>query len=120
MTDVRLNEFLDAVIAQDGSDLHLSPGSAPTIRVSGKLVPLANHPPLTPAQTEQILKSIAPPARYETFAQTDSIDFSYAHGDAGRFRVNGFRSQNVVVIAMRLIPSKIRSINELNLPSILE
>lgn len=120
MAETQLAQYLDAVIAQDGSDLHLSPGSPPIVRVSSRLVPLENHKPITGEETEQILKSIVPPARWEIFEKTDSVDFSHAHKDLGRFRVNGFRTQGVVAIAMRLIPTRIRSLTELNLPPILE
>ncbi len=120
MADIRLADLLDAVISQDGSDLHLSPGSPPVIRVSGKLIPLSTHEVLTPLQTEQILKNIVPSSRWEVFEKNQSVDFSYAHKEDGRFRVNGYRAQGVTVIAMRLIPAKIRTLTELNLPPILE
>jgi twitching motility protein PilT len=120
MADLNLAELLDTVIAQDGSDLHLSPGSAPAVRVSNKLIPLTQYGAVTPAQTDQLLKAIVPKSRYEVFEKEQSVDFSYAHNAEGRFRVNGYRAQGVSVIAMRLIPSKIRTLTELNLPPVLD
>ncbi len=120
MTENRFSELLDAVIAQDGSDLHLSPGSSPIIRVSGKLVPLESQGALTAEAAEQILKSIAPPERFALFQKGESIDFSYSYKGIARFRGNGFISQGLPSIALRLIPTKIRSISSLNLPPILE
>ena len=120
MTDSRLVELLDTVVAQGGSDLHLSPGSPPVIRVSGALVPLASQERLSPAITEQILKSIVPPDRWEVFLKEQSIDFSYPHKDGARFRANGYRTQGAVAIAMRLIPREIRSFADLGLPPTLE
>ncbi|MDO8623965.1 MAG: PilT/PilU family type 4a pilus ATPase [bacterium] len=120
MTEARLEELLDAVVAQGGSDLHLSPGSPPIMRVSDKLIPLTTYDLLTGEQTEQMLKRIVPPERLERFAKDESVDFSYAHKDAGRFRVNGYRVQGVCAIALRLIQKEIRNFADLNLPSVLE
>jgi twitching motility protein PilT len=75
---------------------------------------------MTPEQTDQMLQNIAPESRYADFGKTESIDFSYSHGETGRFRVNGYRAGGVTAIALRLIPSKIRSVAELNLPPVLE
>ena len=119
MADARLTNFLDAVVAQAGSDLHLSPENPPIIRVAGKLIPLATHGALTPHDTEEILKEIAPPSRLARFGEAQSVDFAYQH-EKGRFRVNGYRTQGVTALALRLIPDEIRTVSELNLPSILE
>lgn len=118
--DPRLATLLDIVVQEGGSDLHLSAGSNPVIRVSGSLVPLLQQAPLTPADTEVLLKSILPENRWETFLTDQAIDFSYAHTTTARFRVNGYRVQGTVSIAMRLIPHEMRTFESLNLPPILE
>jgi twitching motility protein PilT len=115
-----LKALLDTVVAESASDLHLSVGSNPILRISGSLVPLLQHPVLTAEMTEGYLKSIAPAARLERFATEQSIDFSYAHTSKARFRINGFLVQGNVTIAMRLIPHEIRTFESLNLPPILE
>lgn len=115
-----IQKLLDVVISEKGSDLHLSAGGEPIIRVSGALVPLLNQSKLTPADTEAMLKSIVPEGRWEDFKKNQSVDFSYAHGDKGRFRVNGYISQGSVTVAMRLIPHEIRTFSDLSLPPILE
>ena len=115
-----IGELLDIVVNEGGSDLHISVGSTPIIRVSGSLVPLLQHPVLTPADTEGMLKSMVPDGLWETFAVNRAIDFSFAHGEKARFRVNGYQVQGNITIAMRLIPSEIRSFSSLNLPPILE
>jgi twitching motility protein PilT len=116
----RIGELLDIVIREGGSDLHLSAGSPPIIRVSGSLVPLLQQPPLTPEEMEMLLKSIMPEQRAETFTQTQAVDFSYAHTKENRFRVNGFINQGSVAMALRLIPHEIHTFANLNLPPILE
>ncbi|MCI0597787.1 PilT/PilU family type 4a pilus ATPase [Candidatus Parcubacteria bacterium] len=115
-----ISTLLDTVVAENGSDLHLSAGSNPVIRVSGGLVPLVHHEKLSPADTETMLKTLLPEERWDTFMTEQSIDFSYEHTDHSRFRVNGFRTGGAVAIAMRLIPREIRTFTTLNLPPILE
>lgn len=116
----RLGPLLDTVIAEGGSDLHLSAKAHPIIRVSGSLVPLLQQPVLTPEDTAAILKSIVPEGRWELFEREQSVDFSYAHTEKARFRVNGYVSQGSVTMAMRLIPHEISTFQSLNLPPVLE
>ena len=112
--------LLDTVIKEGGSDLHLSVGSNPIIRVSGSLVPLVQNDILTSQATEDMLKEILPAGRWEKFTKDQAVDFSYAHSDSNRFRVNGYVVQGNVTVAMRLIPKEIRSFSSLNLPTVLE
>lgn len=89
------------------------------IRVAGSLIPIVKFEALTAAETEEMLKSIVPPERWQTFVLNQTIDLSYAHGGA-RFRVNGYQAQGTVAMALRLIPHIISSFTELNLPAVLE
>ncbi|HRH55259.1 MAG TPA: type IV pilus twitching motility protein PilT [Candidatus Paceibacterota bacterium] len=116
----QIKSLLDTVVAEGASDLHLSVGNNPILRIAGSLVPLLQHPVLTPENTASMLKELAPESRYAIFSTEQAIDFSYAHGPKARFRVNGYTVQGGVAIAMRLIPSQIRSFEDLNLPPILE
>lgn len=124
MTDAiqsRVSALLDTVVAEGGSDLHLSVGSHPIIRVSGTLVPLLQQPVLTAQDTRAILEAMAPATRMATFDEKQSIDFSYSHNNgAARFRVNGYVVQGGATLAMRLIPREIHTFERLNLPPILE
>jgi twitching motility protein PilT len=116
----RIGTLLDIVVREGGSDLHLSAGAPPMIRVAGSLVPLLQQEPLTPEETYEILKSIAPEQRMSLFAEKQSIDFSYAHTKEARFRVNGYTVQGSTAMAMRLIPHEAHTFASLNLPPILE
>ena len=116
----RLLKLLDTVVAEGASDLHISAGTNPILRISGSLVPLLQEAPLTPQETEEMLKSILPDHRWEAFTRDQATDFSYAHGPKARFRINGYTVQGTVAIAMRLIPHDIRTFQDLNLPPILE
>lgn len=116
----RLSELLDTVIREGASDIHITAGAPPILRVSGALVPLVQQKPFTAAETVELLKSMTPEARWKIFEQQQSIDSSYAHGTAGRFRLNGYVVQGAVAIAMRLIPKEIGTLESLGLPPILE
>jgi len=122
MTDpvARLSELLDTVIKEGGSDLHISAGAHPIIRAAGSLVPIVQQEAFTAADTAALLDAIIPPSRKETWQKEQSVDFSYAHRDAGRFRVNGYTAQGSAAIAMRLIPREVGTIESLSLPPILE
>ena len=122
MSDTKsvINALLEVVVKEGGSDLHLSPGSNPIIRVSASLVPLLQQPVLTAADTMAILKEMAPEERFSKFAEAQSIDFSYSHSEKIRFRVNGYMVQGTVALAMRLIPHETQTFEKLNLPPILE
>lgn len=112
--------LLDTVVKEGGSDLHLSVGSHPIIRVSGSLVPLVQQDILKPEDNESMLKEILPQGRWEVFVRDQAVDFSYEHTDRNRFRVNGYVVQGGIAVAMRLIPREIRSFTSLNLPPVLE
>lgn len=116
----RIKQLLDIVVKEGGSDLHISAGSPPIIRVSGSLVPLLQQDILTPEETESMLKELVPAPRLQKFANTQSVDFSYSHSEKIRFRVNGFVVQNTVAMALRLIPHETHTFASLNLPPILE
>ncbi len=120
MIDPNLVSLLDLVIAQGGSDLHLSSGQHPIIRVASRLLPIDSVKQLTAEDTERMLRSVVPEARWEIFEKQQSIDFSYQHNKDARFRINGYRVQGTVAVAMRLISRDIRGFADLNLPSILE
>ena len=115
-----LDELIDAVIKEGGSDLHLSAGRPPTIRVSGFLIPLTKKEILTSKDTEEFLKEFLSPEVLGRFREKKEMDFSYTYKDKVRFRGNVFYQKGTVGIALRLIPVKIRSFAELNLPPILE
>ena len=118
--DKRLEELLDLVVAQGGSDLHIYAGGSPMIRVAGQLFVLSKYPSLTGEDTETMFKSIVPEDRWSFFKTNEALDLSYAHKGDVRFRINGFRAQGTVSFALRLVPHAIRSFSDLNLPSVLE
>lgn len=118
--NLSISPLLQTVVEENASDLHLSVGSHPILRVSGSLVPLLQHPVLTSADTDRMLREMMPKHREEEYLKDQSVDFSHAHTDKARFRVNGFIVQGATAIAMRLIPHEVQTFTSLNLPPVLE
>lgn len=119
-SDRSLKKFINVLIHEGGSDLHLSAGSHPTIRVAGSLVSLTKEPILTGDDTLNLLAEMVSKEEHELFKVEKELDFSYQLEDGNRFRCNAFFQRGAAGIALRLIPREIRSIAELNLPPVLE
>ena len=107
-------------LSDGASDLHLSAGHYPTFRISGSLVPLMNLPVLTPEDTMGILTELITPEFKERFLANKEIDFSYDFYGKGRFRGSAFFQKSAVGIALRAIPTQVKTLTELNLPPVLE
>ncbi len=113
-------DLIEKVMKESASDLHLSEGRYPTIRIAGFLIPLMDRRILTSEDTDGFMNVILGPEDRALFQKTKEIDFSYEYKKQARFRGNGFFQQGAVSFALRLIPRKIKTFEELNLPSILE
>ena len=108
----RLLEFLNK---QGGSDLHLSAYARPMIRLHGTMLPLKADV-MQPAQTERIFAEIMPPMNKEEFERTSDTDFAYDLPGVARFRVNVYRDLHGMGGALRLVPNRITTADELGLP----
>ena len=114
-----INDLVAVVEKEDASDLHLCEGRMPFTRISGLLIPLEKFAPLTRADIGGILDDLLPDGKKDEFLKNKEVDFSYA-ANSVRFRGNAFFQQGLMAIALRLIPKRIRSLQELRLPSLLE
>lgn len=112
-------ELLDLTIKEQASDLHISVGHPPILRVSGRLVPLVKKAVVSAQDAEDFAFSLLSPEQKDIFLAEKEVDFSYQLEEKGRFRVNVFRQRGNVGCALRLIPPKIQSIADLNLPPVL-
>lgn len=121
MTDYKtaLAELVKTVVNEGASDLHLSEDRHPTIRVSSMLLPLVKHAVLTKDDTMGLLNEILSEKNKELFFYKKEIDFSYSVNDV-RFRGNAYFQQGAISVALRLIPKKVRTFEELNLPEVLK
>jgi len=112
-----LYQLLQTMIEKGASDLHITTGSPPQIRVDGDLVPL-NIPPLTPAETKQLVYSVLTDAQKHKFEEETELDFSFGLKGLSRFRANVFMQRGAVASAIRTIPFKIMTFDELGLPPV--
>ena len=113
-----LKELLDITINKKASDLHLTVGTPPVIRVNGELSVL-DYNKLSAEDTERYAKEILGES-YDKYKEEGEIDTSYSIGGIGRFRVNIFTQRNSTAIAIRVIPLKVSTLDELNHPKVLK
>ncbi|HEX9608744.1 MAG TPA: PilT/PilU family type 4a pilus ATPase [Candidatus Paceibacterota bacterium] len=111
-----LQELVETVIRESGSDLHFSVGYNPTIRVNGSLIPLLKKPKLTAEDTLGFISELITPEQKELFLAHKEVDFSYSYKDQARFRGNSFFQRGSISVALRLIPREIKTLSELRLP----
>jgi twitching motility protein PilT len=112
-----LHQLLKAMVEKGASDLHVTTGSPPQLRIDGKLVPLKT-PPLTPVDTKQLSYSILTDAQKHKFEEENELDLSFGVKGLSRFRANIFMQRGAVAGAFRTIPFKILTFQELGLPPI--
>jgi len=110
-----VHTLLEYVIARGASDLHITPGSPPALRVDGEIYRIKG-PPLTPSQTQEIAYSLLNEKQRKTFETNNEVDVSFKFKDKARFRANFFRQRGSVAGAMRIIPHTILGLEQLGLP----
>lgn len=108
-------DVMKLAIEREASDIHFEVGTPPVLRIDGELRSI-NTDPLTPDDTEQIVKSVAPDVHIQRLEERGSSDFGYDYKDGTRFRVAIFRQQQHYGMVMRLIPEKLYTFDELGLP----
>lgn len=115
-----LNGLLEEAIKIDATDLHISAGRPPAVRVDGKLKVLEGKEILDADHAAKLALSLLTQQQQEKFSAYKDIDLSFAYNNKARFRVNIYHQLGYISAALRLIPTRIRSIDELNLPPILK
>jgi twitching motility protein PilT len=113
-----LHQLLKAMVDRGASDLHITTGSPPQLRIDGELVPLKMNP-LTPVETKQLCYSILTDAQKHKFEEDNELDLSFGVKGLSRFRSNIFMQRGAVAGAFRTIPFKILSFQELGLPTVI-
>lgn len=113
-----LQELIETLIREGGSDLHISVDRHPAIRVAGELIFLVTRPELPKEAVIGMLREMLGQEKLDTFLKNDEIDFSYNFNGTSRLRGNAYIEKGNVSIALRLIP-KVKTLAELNLPPIL-
>src|ERR1044072_862486 len=110
----RVDDLLKQMRAQGASDLHLTSGSAPYMRIDGELVK-QNYKNVSPEPCQSVIFEILAESQRETFLEKMDLDFSYPRHGVGRFRVNVFMQRHGIAACFRLIPENIKTLKELNL-----
>jgi twitching motility protein PilT len=113
-----LYQMLQTMIEKGSSDLHITTGTPPQIRVDGRLTPL-NLPSLAPAETKQLIYSVLTDSQKQKFEEENELDLSFGIKGLSRFRANVFVQRGAVACAIRTIPFKIMTFEELGIPAIM-
>lgn len=114
----KIELLLRAGFELKASDIHLTVGVPPILRINGQLKRYGREP-LVPADTEGMARAITPANRWEQFLEIGELDFSYGIPGVSRFRVNTYLQRNCASLAIRVIPTTIPSLEQLNLPKVL-
>jgi len=115
----QLEELLELTIKEQASDLHISVGHPPVLRIAGKLVPLLKMKKLSSKDSRGLAEALMNQEELERFLKEKEVDFSYNFKGKARFRINIFFQRTEVSCALRLVPAKVPTLEELNLPLIL-
>ncbi|PYS24552.1 MAG: type IV pili twitching motility protein PilT [Acidobacteria bacterium] len=116
---VSLSELLHRLAEVGGSDLHITTGTPPLVRVHGEIRPLDGYRPLTSGETKQLAYSVLTDAQKHRFEENLELDFSFGVKGLSRFRANVFNQRGAVGAVFRAIPYEIKTFEELGLPSVL-
>ncbi len=116
----KLDRLFQYLVESGGSDLHLSEGSPPKIRVHGGVSAIPDEPVLQGQEFQELLAEICEPGPFAQYLETGDIDFAYEMDEKSRFRCNFMKQQNGLGAVFRLIPTEIASIEELNLPPVIK
>ena len=117
MGSVNLHQLLKAMLDAGGTDLHISTGTPPVVRLDGKLVPLKT-PPLGPVESKQLCYSVLNEGQKHRFEEHRELDFSFGVKGLARFRGNVYLQKGHVAGAFRLIPFKLPEFEDLGLPEV--
>ncbi|HEY3328415.1 MAG TPA: type IV pilus twitching motility protein PilT [Capsulimonadaceae bacterium] len=117
--DLHLDELLHTMVDKNSSDLHIASGIPPCCRLDGALLPMA-YEKMSPADTQRMMYDILTDEQIQKFENTWELDFSYALQRRARFRVNIYKDKGTVAAALRLIPTKMPTLDQLGYSPVLE
>jgi twitching motility protein PilT len=115
-----INELLKKAHSLQASDLHIKVGSTPILRIFGELTPLTSENKVAHEDAIKLAMSVMNPGQAEIFKKKNDIDLAYSVPGLGRFRCNIFRQRGTVGLVFRVIPTRIPTIDELNLPEVIK
>ena len=121
MSSFHIDRLLDTVIRQEASDLHLTVGKPPSVRMRGRIIELKTRK-LEPADTTSLMKAITPERSQNELQEEGGSDFGFAYGDqedednSARFRVSIFKQKGHVALVLRRIPNKLLDVDDIGIP----
>ena len=113
-------ELLEYLVSHKGSDLHITVGAPPIVRINGLLTRIEEYPNLMPDDTEKLMNELLNDEQKKVFEDRGEVDFSVSKSGCGRYRVNIYRQRGSCSIAIRSIPLQVPSIEDLGLPDVLK
>src|SRR6516164_10592324 len=114
-----IDQFLQIVVRQEASDLHIAEGEPPKIRIHGDIMAIRDES-ISHDEATKMLSEICGPHNWEVFEQHGDLDFAYQMDENSRFRTNYFKQSEGYGAAFRLIPTKISSLEELGVPTVVK
>ena len=118
-TTLNINDILKTSVERRASDIHIKVGSPPVYRIDGQLTPMIEHRRLTQEDVVKLAFGMMNQGQRDRFKQKNEADFAYGVPGLGRFRVNVFQQRGTVGLVLRSIPTKMASVEELNLPPVI-
>jgi twitching motility protein PilT len=112
-----VDELLEVMVAREASDLHMTAGSPPVIRVNGRLERLLEYDKLAPEETRSLISRIISTEQQKNLETKRSLDFAHSIPGLARFRVNAYFQRESLAAAFRMIPARTRPLEELNMPA---
>lgn len=114
-----MEDLLREAVSRGASDLHITVGVPPVLRINGHLTH-TKHPPLFPQDTDKLFEAITTAEQRLTFRRRGELDFSYAVAGFSRFRVNAFRQRGSTAIAVRLVADKVPALDDFGFPEVIK
>src|SRR5437764_1791487 len=116
---MHIDDLLRIAMERKASDLHLKVGNYPHVRVDGELVPLTDQPRISAEDMLNMAFSMMSNRQKQKFKDSSELDMAYGVAGLGRFRVNVFQQRGNIGLVLRVVPTKVRSIEELNMPPVI-
>src|ERR1043165_4847897 len=117
---MHIDQLLQTAVASGASDLHLKVGSYPMMRINGTLVVASEEKRLDRSDTEAMAQTMLGPEHVKKFQEHQDVDLAYSIDGLGRFRCNVFQQRGTGGVALRVIPTRSKTIDELGLPPVLK
>lgn len=115
-----IDTFFHYLVDSKGSDLHISEGQPPKVRIHGSIHPIPGCEPLTHNQMQALLSEICEPSAFQKYMETGDLDFAYEMDEDSRFRCNYLKQRNGLAAVFRLIPTNIASLEQLGIPPVVK